>query len=90
MKKLCLLLALMLLMGSVTVNGALAMQADPMAVSTPSPSSSFSLPEGYGEAAPPQILSNPSAYSSGTHSPPRSTASAFPHGRNDLASRRFL
>lgn len=55
MKKLCLFLALVLLLGSVTVNGSLAdgsnLQADPMAVSTGSPSSTFSLPEGYDPAS---------------------------------------
>ena len=51
MKKLCLLLALMLLMGSVPVYGALATQADPMALPTDAPSASFSLPEGYDPAS---------------------------------------
>ncbi len=55
MKKLCMILALVMLLGSVTVNGALAdgsnLQADPMAVSTGSPSSTFSLPEGYDPAS---------------------------------------
>ena len=53
MKKLCLFMALVLLLGSATVNAALAsgsnLQADPMAVSAPS--SSFSLPEGYDPAS---------------------------------------
>lgn len=55
MKKLCLFIALVLLLGSAAANGALAsgsnLQADPMAVSTASPSSSFSLPEGYDPAS---------------------------------------
>ena len=53
MKKLCLFMALVLLLGSATVNAALAsgsnLQADPMAVSAPS--ASFSLPEGYDPAS---------------------------------------
>ncbi len=51
MKKLCLLLALVLLAGSVSVYGALAAQTDPMALPTDAPSSSFSLPEGYDPAS---------------------------------------
>ena len=51
MKKLCLLMALMLLAGSVPVYGALATQADPMALPTDAPSDSFSLPEGYDPAS---------------------------------------
>lgn len=51
MKKLCLLLALVLLTGSVPVYGALATQADPMALPTEAPSSSFALPEGYDPAS---------------------------------------
>ena len=51
MKKLCLLLALMLLVGSVPATGALATQADPMALPTDAPSASFSLPEGYDPAS---------------------------------------
>ena len=51
MKKLCLLLALVLLAGSVPVCGALATQADPMALPTDAPSTSFSLPEGYDPAS---------------------------------------
>ncbi|MBR3742344.1 MAG: hypothetical protein IKN04_18130 [Clostridia bacterium] len=53
MKKLSLLLVLMLLMGSVPVNPALAgtLQTDPMALPTDAPSASFSLPEGYDPAS---------------------------------------
>ena len=51
MKKLCLILALVLLTGSVPVYGALATQVDPMALPTDAPSDSFSLPEGYDPAS---------------------------------------
>ncbi len=55
MKKLSLLLALMLLLSSVPGIDALAdgsnLQADPMALPTDAPSSSFSLPEGYDPAS---------------------------------------
>ncbi len=55
MKKLSMFLALMLLLNSVPVISALAdgsnLQADPMALPTDAPSSSFSLPEGYDPAS---------------------------------------
>ena len=51
MKKLCLLLALVLLTGSVPVYGALATQTDPMALPTDAPSDAYALPEGYDPAS---------------------------------------
>ncbi len=55
MKRLCLFLALTLLLSSVTAQAALAgasnLQADPMALPTDAPSDSFSLPEGYDPAS---------------------------------------
>ncbi len=55
MKKICLLLAVILLTGGVPVRFALAdgsnLQADPMALPTEAPSTAFSLPEGYDPAS---------------------------------------